>query len=178
MTVRDLFEEEDAESDETSLTTTDEDQDEGSGEIVEYDDTGANMPNNAYINRLIKVGVPKAPIGDKASKLWVMTPDFMEQIVLNNIDAASQQKLIRRWYDIDAQSQGDGNEELVQARQRAFALRVVSQRARSDLPDVGTRERMALVTTEARQRVNQTVTTTNGRGSGAASGFFARLFGK
>ena len=179
MTVRDLFEEEEADGDETALTTTDDEEQHQGEDLIEYDEAGGlNVPNQAYINRLIKVGVPQVPIGDKAANLWVFSPDFLEQVVLNNLDGASQNKLWRRWVDIDSQSQGDGNAELVQSRQRAFALRVVSQRARSDLPDVGTRERMALVTSENRQRVTQNVTTNTSRQGGAASGFLARLFGK
>lgn len=179
MTVRDLFEDDEAATDETALATTDEEgEQQPVGDIVEYEEGGLNIPNQAYINRLIKVGVPQVPIGDKAANLWVFSPEFMEQIVLNNLDASSQRKMWRRWVDIDSQSQGDGNTELVQSRQRAFALRVVSQRARSDLPDVGTRERMALVTSENRQRVTQNVTTSTTRAGSAASGFLSRLFGK
>lgn len=189
MTLRDLMEDEEfatlPESIQRKLLAAENQEEDGEEsetppppEIVYDNQTGApTMPSAEYINRLIHVGVPKKPLGDKSERLWVFSPEFLEQVVLNNLDAPSQSKLWRRWVDIEAQSQGDGNDELTQSRQRAFALRVVSQRARSDIPDTGTRERMALVTVENRQRVNQNITTSTARQEGAR-GLLSRLFGK
>lgn len=78
--------------------------------------------------------------------LWVIHTGFIEQIALLNITKSEQRGLLRQWADIQVLAEGDGNEDIVEAEQDEFMLKIVSYKSRSDNPERGVRERTAHIT--------------------------------
>ena len=137
----------------------------------------SNVPNisERYLDRMIRIKgwVPEKEPG-KSTLMWD-DPEFLEVLELNNLNEKDQKKFIRRYLVLSAISSGDGNSGMTGERARVLAVRMLSQRSRSDLSN-DLNERGALI--ETRNTTKQSIRTTQGgNNNGKSSGFLGRLFG-
>jgi hypothetical protein len=142
---------------------------------IPIDNSGVIIPSERYLDRMIRIkGWVSEKEAGKSTLMWD-DPDFLEILELNNLNEKDQKKFIRRYLDLAAISSGDGNSGMTGERARVLAVRMLSQRSRSDLGN-DLNERGAWI--ETRNSTKQSIRTTQGgNNNGKSSGFLSRLFG-
>lgn len=133
-----------------------------------------NIPSERFLDRMIRIrGIPK-PGRNEKSTMAFEDPEFLEQLVINSFDKEMSQDIYGGFLGIRDLSEGDGNEELTKAHVKALIIKILSQRSRNDFPDIPNERGQW---GENRQ-VHKQINVNRGAGSGRASGFLTRLFGR
>ena len=105
---------------------------------------GGFMDNRPYgvdvyfLDRMLTIEIPEK---DERKGLWITEGKILEMISLSNFDKESYNYIRREYLELVAIASGEGNEQRLQDKIGEYLTMIAALKARSDMKEVGSRER-------------------------------------